>query len=82
MYDKSLTLGLFICIIFLIIGILVYNLLNMLSGMTNKIMEKFDNKRTTRIKIYKSDEIFDPDELPEYDENDPDSNPLFFKNLQ
>jgi hypothetical protein len=41
--------------------------------------ESFYNKRETRIKIYKSDEIYDPDELPEIEENDdPDSDPMDF----
>jgi hypothetical protein len=41
--------------------------------------ESFYNKRETRIKIYKSDEIYDPDELPELEENDdPDSDPMDF----
>ena len=41
--------------------------------------DSFYNKRDTRIKIYKSDEIYDPDELPELEENDdPDSDPMDF----
>jgi hypothetical protein len=41
--------------------------------------ESFYNKRETRIKIYKSDEIYDPDELPEIGEyDDPDSDPMNF----
>jgi hypothetical protein len=41
--------------------------------------ESFYNKRETRIKIYKSNEIYGPDELPEIGENDdPDSDPMNF----
>jgi len=41
--------------------------------------EPFFNKRDTRIKIYKSDEIYDPDEEPQLDNNDdPDSEPMDF----
>jgi len=45
----------------------------------DELHESFYNKRETRIKIYKSDEIYDPDELPEIEENDdPDSDPMDF----
>lgn len=41
--------------------------------------ETFNNKRETRMKIYKSDEIYDPDETPEIEDNDdPDSDPMQF----
>jgi len=40
--------------------------------------EQFDNKRNTKMKIYKSDEIFDPDEQPENDVHDPDNAPMTF----
>ena len=44
-----------------------------------KNVEKFYNKRETRMKIYKSDEINDPHKNPKIDNNnDPDSNPIKF----
>ena len=42
----------------------------------NKNNEYFYNKRTTRIKIYKSDKISDPDEQPEFEDYDPDNAPM------
>jgi hypothetical protein len=46
--------------------------------LSRKVYDHFYAKRTTRMKIYKSDEIFDPDENPEYDEYDPDDEPMKF----
>ena len=40
--------------------------------------EYFYTKRNTRIKIYRSDEIFDPDEQPEFEDYDPDDVPMEF----
>lgn len=37
------------------------------------ICDNFDNKRNTKIKIYRSDEIYDPDEVPGIDRYDPDN---------
>jgi len=42
----------------------------------NNSNEYFYNKRTTRIKIYKSDKISDPDENPDTENNDPDNAPM------
>jgi hypothetical protein len=42
------------------------------------ILEGFYAKRNDRIRIYQSDEIFDPDESPEIEDIDPDDNPLLF----
>jgi len=67
---------LFICLIsisFLTLIILVVNRIFKLS-----ILEGFYAKRNERIRIYQSDDIFDPDEAPEIEELDPDDDPLSF----
>jgi hypothetical protein len=43
-----------------------------------KIYDHFNNKRNTKIKIYRSNKILDPDELPENDKYDPDNSPMKF----
>ena len=75
-YNKNISLGLLICIIILLIGLIVYQIINFISSRI--FVEQFFNKRNTRMKIYKSDEIFDPDEQPEYDAQDPDNAPMTF----
>jgi len=67
---------LFICIFFLIIITFISYLLEKLFHIS--IFEGFYAKRNERIRIYKSDEIFDPDESPDVEELDPDDNPLIF----
>lgn len=41
-------------------------------------LEGFYAKRNDRIRIYQSDEIFDPDEAPEIEDLDPDDAPRLF----
>lgn len=67
---------LFICIISISLLILLILLLNWIFKLS--ILEGFYAKRNERIRIYKSNEIFDPDEAPELDDFDPDDNPLQF----
>jgi hypothetical protein len=44
---------------------------------TNKTKTyEYFNKRDTKIKIYKNDDILDPDENPNDEEYDPDNAPL------
>ena len=73
--NKNISLGLLICIIILLIGSLVYLIINFI--LSRICVENFFNKRNTRMKIYKSDEIFDPDESPIDDDDDPDTNPKY-----
>ena len=70
MKDSKKIIGITLLICFLIVllaysGYLLYN----------KFSEGFYS-RNTRIKIYQSQEISDPDEMPEYEDNDPDEHPL------
>jgi hypothetical protein len=63
---------LFICIILILLMCLVKWIFKL------PILEAFYAKRNERIRIYQSDEIFDPDESPEIEDLDPDDNPLLF----
>ena len=67
---------LFICISFVILVSIIGLILNRIFNI--HLLEGFYGKRTARIRIYKSDEIFDPDEEPEIEDIDPDDNPLQF----
>jgi hypothetical protein len=76
-------LVLFICIIVVLLVIIISWLFNISLAdsdisLSKRSSEGFYNKRNERIKIYQSDEIFDPDEQPEYDSLDPDDNPSLF----
>ena len=74
-YNKNISLGLLICIIILLIGSTIYLIINFISSRI--YIENFFNKRNTRMKIYKSDEIFDPDESLLNNDEDPDTNPKY-----
>jgi hypothetical protein len=74
-YNKNISLGLLICIIIILIGSIVYQIINFISSRI--FIEQFFNKRNTRMKIYKSDEIFDPDESAINNDEDPDTNPKY-----
>ena len=68
--NNKITLTLFVClfIVFLFIVLKwIYNLTIF------NMYEYFNNKRNTKIKIYQSDEILDPDENTLYDEDDTDA---------
>ena len=71
-YNKNISLGLLICIIILLIGSTIYLIINFISSRI--YIENFFNKRNTRMKIYKSDEIFDPDKSLLNNDEDPDTN--------
>ena len=74
-YNKNISLGLLICIIILLIGSIIYLIINFISSRI--YIENFFNKRNTRMKIYKSDEIFDPDKSLLNNNEDPDTNPKY-----
>jgi hypothetical protein len=76
--NKKITLTLFVCLLLTIVGIAVGFVVRWLWDKIIGKNEYFYTKRNTRLKLYKSDEIFDPDETPEYDEYDPDDEPLLF----
>lgn len=78
--NSDITLALFTILLTLLIFGLIFVIgreIIKISKLSNS-NEEFYNKRDQRMKIYKSDEIFDPDEQPEFDEYDPDSNPSLF----
>jgi hypothetical protein len=73
MENKKVLNALLFCIILYIFGLISYCILDILSG---KLLEPFYGKREIKMKIYKSDEILDPDENIDDDENnntDPDT---------
>jgi len=91
--NKHITLTLFVCLICTLCFFFIKWLFNIFlkkikkneyisktyndnNSYNNK--EYFNNKRSAKIKIYRSDEIFDPDEQPEFEEYDPDDNPIKF----
>jgi hypothetical protein len=81
--NKRITLTLFISLIITTIflsSVWIYdNFIGKYIGKyIGKFTEQFNNKRETRMKIYKSTEIYDPDEEPEYNEQDPDNAPMKF----
>lgn len=75
--NKKITLVLFVCLLISIISIIGYKLFDIITNIIdNKVYDHFYGKRSNKLKIYKSDEIYDPDETPEYDDDiDPDKNP-------
>ena len=73
---KPICTILFICILLIILISLLIIVLSWIFRLP--ILEGFYGQRNTRIRIYQSDEIFDPDEAPEIDDLDPDDNPLVF----
>jgi hypothetical protein len=67
---KIIGITLLICLMIILIaysGYLIYN----------RFVEGFYS-RNTRIKIYQSQEISDPDEMSEYEDNDPDEDPILY----
>lgn len=75
-YKNSICTILLICILLIIFLSLIVLVLSWI--FKRPILEGFYGKRNSRIRIYKSDEIFDPDESPEIEDLDPDDNPLSF----
>ena len=71
MYNKHITLTLFCCLIITI----CFFVIKWLYDIFKKHTETFYNKRNTRAKFFKSNEILDPDENPDIDDTDPDDRP-------
>ena len=69
---KPICTILFICILLSLLFLVVSWIFKL------PMLEGFYGQRNTRIRIYKSDEIFDPDEAPELEDLDPDNNPMLF----
>lgn len=67
---------LFICILFVLFVSIIALILNKIFDI--HLLEGFYAKRNERIRIYKSDEIYDPDEVPEIEDIDPDDDPMNF----
>ena len=63
--NNKITLTLFVCLLVVCVYFAVIYIYNLIIF---NIYEYFDNKRNTKIKIYKSDEILDPDEYIPNDE--------------
>jgi hypothetical protein len=82
MHNK-ICITLFICILVVLLGLIIkwissyiFKIFGVFGFSTNS--EGFYYNRNTRIKIFQSDEIFDPDELPEIEDIDPDDDPINF----
>jgi hypothetical protein len=77
--NKKITITLFVCLIITILYVIIVWLYDkIINFLDRKVYDHFYTKRNIRMKIYKSDEIFDPDEAPEYDDFDPDDEPMKF----
>lgn len=81
--NKYITLTLFICLLCTVCFLLIKWLFDIISKKINNSNvnngnENFYNKRNTKIKIYKSDEISDPDEQLDFEDYDPDNSPMKF----
>ncbi len=68
--NNKITLTLFVCLLVVCVYLIVIYIYNLIIF---NIYEYFDNKRNTKIKIYKSDEILDPDEYTPNDEYEIDN---------
>ena len=75
-FKKPICTTLFICILLISLLYLLFLVVSCIFKLP--ILEKFYGKRNLRIRIYKSDEIFNPDDAPEIEERDPDNNPMVF----
>jgi hypothetical protein len=76
---KNEALVIFSCILIIIIGYCFYLLYAEIKNIYKKNKEEFgsrggnDSKRHKMMRIYKGDEILDPDEDPDDENDDPDS---------
>jgi membrane peptidoglycan carboxypeptidase len=70
--NKYITITLFVSLIITIVVVIVYAFVELVY---KKVYDNFENKRDFRVKMYKSDEILDPDEDPEDEELDLDNAP-------
>ena len=82
MHNK-ICITLFICILAVLLVVVIkwissyiFKILGILGFSTSS--EGFYYNRNKRIKIFQSDEILDPDELPDVEDSDPDDNPMLF----
>jgi hypothetical protein len=67
---------LFISILAVLLFLVLKWIFNLIMNIINK--EGFLSNRETRIKIFQSDEILDPDETPNVDDYDPDEKTSLF----
>ena len=74
--QKPICTILFICLVVVLLFLVVCWIFKLPILMLEH--EGFYAKRNDRIRIYQSDEIFDPDEAPEMEDLDPDDNPMQF----
>jgi len=67
--NNKITISLFVCLCACILGVIIFYIMQfMYNLLIKKMSEHFDNKRNTKLNIYKSDEILDPDENPSLDD--------------
>ena len=69
---KNIKFEKIIIIAILFSGILLSTIQFIYNLLIQKVYDHFDNKRTMKMKIYKSDEILDPDENPSLDDDELD----------
>ena len=75
--NNKITLSLFVCLCVCILGVILFYTIQFIYNLLiQKLHEQFDNKRTMKMKIYKSDEILDPDENPSLDDAELDDTNL------
>jgi len=72
---KKESIVIFSCIIILLLVYCLYLIVNKIKNYYNKNTETFNNnsKRSKMIRMYKNDNILDPDEDPDDESDDPDS---------
>ena len=72
---KKESIVIFSCIIILLLVYCLYLIVNKIKNYYNKNTENFNNnsKRSKMIRMYKNDNILDPDEDPDDESDDPDS---------
>ena len=67
--NNKITISLFVCLCACILGVIIFYIMQfMYNLLIKKMSEHFNNKRNTKLNIYKSDEILDPDENPSLDD--------------
>ncbi len=72
---KKESIVIFSCIIILLLVYCLYLIVNKIKNYYNKNTETFNNnsKRSKMIRMYKNNNILDPDEDPDDESDDPDS---------
>ena len=67
--NSKITISLVVCLCACILGVIIFYIMQfMYNLLIKKMSEHFNNKRNTKLNIYKSDEILDPDENPSLDD--------------